>query len=69
MRFGDSTNLLGGKQKKRLFEAKTNEDRDSLVSGEKVMLSEDDLSFVSGGLATKAGAAGKAGKITYKVIK
>ena len=54
-RFGDSTNLLIGKQKKRLLEAKTNEDMDSLVSGKKAMLSEDDLSFVSGG--ARAGRA------------
>ena len=35
MSFGDSTNLLIGKQKKRLLEAKTNEDMDSLVSGKR----------------------------------
>ena len=55
MRFCDRTNLLSGKQKKSLLEAKANEDMDSLVSGKKAMLSEDDLVFVSGG--ARAGRA------------
>ena len=50
MKFGDSINHLNGKQKKRLLEAKTNENLDSPVSGKKVMLSDDDLAFVSGGV-------------------
>ena len=54
MRFGDRTNLLSGKQKKSLL------GKDKWRHGqsrfrEKAMLSEDDLSFVSGG--ARAGRA------------
>ena len=67
MKFGDSINHLNGKQKKRLLEAKTNEDLDSPVSGKKVMLSDDDLAFVSGGVDLgKCGTAGKAGRVGDK---
>ena len=59
MRFGDRTNLLSGKQKKSLLEAKANEDMDSLVSGKKAMLSEDDLVFVSGGARAEIDGRGE----------
>ena len=59
MRFCARTNLLSGKQKKSLLEAKANEDMDSLVSGKKAMLSEDDLVFVSGGARAEIDGRGE----------
>lgn len=50
MKFSDITNRLSEEQMQRLRETKTNENADTLVSEEKVMLLEDGLAYVAGGL-------------------
>ena len=60
MKFGDITKRLSGKQP--LKEAKTNEDLDRLCASDKVLLTDDQLDSVAGGV-------GAAVKLTKKVIK
>ena len=51
MKFGDITKRLSGKQP--LKEAKTNEDLDRLCTSDKVLLTDDQLDSVAGGVALK----------------
>ena len=51
MKFGDITKHLSGKQ--QLKEAKTNEDLDKPRTSDKVLLTDDQLGSVAGGVALK----------------
>ena len=52
MKFGDITKRLSEKQ--QLKEAKTNEDLDRLSTPDKLLLTDDQLGSVAGGVAGKA---------------
>ena len=51
MKFGDITKRLNGKQP--LKEAKTNEELDRLSTPDKLLLTDDQLGSVAGGVALK----------------
>ena len=57
MKFGDITKHLSGKQP--LKEAKTNEDLDKPRTSDKVLLTDDQLGSVAGGVAGRAGKPGE----------
>ena len=57
VKFGDITKRLSGKQ--QLKEAKTNEDLDKPRTSDKVLLTDDQLGSVAGGVAGRAGKPGE----------
>ena len=57
MKFDDITKRLSGKQ--QLKEAKTNEDLDKPRTSDKVLLTDDQLGSVAGGVAGRAGKPGE----------
>ena len=61
MKFGDITKRLSGKQ--QLKKTKTNENPDRLCTSDTVLLTDDQLDSVTGGVATKTK------KVEFKVIK
>ena len=62
MKFDDITKRLSGKQ--QLKEAKTNEDLDKPRTSDKVLLTDDQLGSVAGGVAGRAGKPGEMEKWT-----
>ena len=61
MKFGDITKRLSGKQ--QLKKTKTNENMDRLCTSDTVLLTDDQLDSVTGGVAAKTK------KVEFKVIK
>ena len=57
MKFDDITKRLSGKQ--QLKEAKTNEELDKPRTSDKVLLTDDQLGSVAGGVAGRAGKPGE----------
>ena len=57
MKFDDITKRLSGKQ--QLKEAKTNEDLDKPRTSDQVLLTDDQLGSVAGGVAGRAGKPGE----------